>query len=110
MTVAGNGSASSSATASASTRAAPVATDVSCPKSSSRPLRQRTRKKVKGRVHWDEKAIEEHNKERGTRQKIDEPDTPFVRSPQASDSEGGPASSDDEQRLHLRLAQVGQLP
>lgn len=68
-----------------------------------RVSRQRTRKKTKGRVHWDEQVIEEHNKERGTRQKIDEPDTPFVRSPQtASDSEGGPASSDDEHRLSVR--------
>jgi len=42
-----------------------------------------------GRVHWDEQVIAEHDKERGTRQKIDEPDTPFVRSPQTtSDSEG----------------------
>ncbi|CAJ1375843.1 unnamed protein product [Effrenium voratum] len=39
------------------------------------------------RVHWDEQCIAEHDKERGTRQKIDEPDTPFVRSPQTSDSE-----------------------
>lgn len=70
------------------------------PKSSK--LRQRHRKKAKGRVTWDEQAIAEHDKERGTRQKIDEPDTPFVRSPQtASDSEAGPASSDDEHR-HFR--------
>lgn len=53
----------------------------------------------KGHVHWDEQAIAEHDKERGTRQKIDEPDTPFVHSPQtASDSEGGFASSDDEHK------------
>ncbi|CAE7363777.1 unnamed protein product [Symbiodinium natans] len=38
-------------------------------------------------VKWDEQCIAEHDKERGTRQKIDEPDTPFVRSPQTSDSE-----------------------
>eukprot|EP00927_Polykrikos_kofoidii_P050350 TRINITY_DN44266_c0_g1_i1.p1 TRINITY_DN44266_c0_g1~~TRINITY_DN44266_c0_g1_i1.p1 ORF type:complete len:591 (+),score=88.11 TRINITY_DN44266_c0_g1_i1:126-1898(+) len=56
------------------------------------------------RVYWDEQIIAEHDKERGTRQKIDEPDTPFVRSPQKeSDSEGGPMSSDDEQhRLSFR--------
>lgn len=63
------------------------------------------RKKPEARVTWDEKAIAEHDKERGTRQKIDEPDTPFIRSPQtASDSEGGcPLSSDDEQkRLSIR--------
>jgi len=63
----------------------------------------RPRNQSKGRVHWDEQAIAEHDKERGTRMKIDEPDTPFVRSPQtASDSEGGPASSDDEHRPHVR--------
>lgn len=39
------------------------------------------------RVHWDEECIAEHDKERGTRQKIDEPDTPFVRSPESSDDE-----------------------
>jgi len=61
-------------------------------------LRTRRREtNSKGRVHWDEQSIAEHDKERGTRQKIDEPDTPYVRSPQtASDSEGGVASSDDD--------------
>eukprot|EP00438_Fugacium_kawagutii_P016156 Skav224590 [mRNA] locus=scaffold2684:133988:142555:- [translate_table: standard] len=39
------------------------------------------------RVTWDEECIAEHDKERGTRQKIDEPDTPFVRSPTGSDDE-----------------------
>lgn len=39
------------------------------------------------RVHWDEECIAEHDKDRGTRQKIDEPDTPFVRSPTGSDDE-----------------------
>mmetsp|Transcript_47943 Transcript_47943/g.111866 ORF Transcript_47943/g.111866 Transcript_47943/m.111866 type:complete len:591 (-) Transcript_47943:140-1912(-) len=66
-------------------------------------LRPRPRKKTKGsfRVHWDEQIIAEHDKERGTRQKIDEPDTPFIRSPQtASDSEGGVLSSDDEHAQH----------
>ena len=29
-------------------------------------------------VKWDEETISEHDKDRGTRQKIDEPDTPFV--------------------------------
>lgn len=63
----------------------------------------RRRKVNKGHVHWDEQAIAEHDKERGTRQKIDEPDTPYVRSPQtASDSEGGPASSDDEHHRGVR--------
>lgn len=43
---------------------------------------------IKSRVTWDEHIIAEHDKDRGTRQKIDEPDTPFVRSPQTtSDNE-----------------------
>jgi len=33
------------------------------------------------RVKWDEDTIAEHDKDRGTRMVIDEPDTPFVRSP-----------------------------
>mmetsp|Transcript_14331 Transcript_14331/g.23363 ORF Transcript_14331/g.23363 Transcript_14331/m.23363 type:complete len:157 (+) Transcript_14331:183-653(+) len=32
-----------------------------------------------GHVHFDEAVISEHDKLRGTRQKIDEPDTPFHR-------------------------------
>lgn len=32
-------------------------------------------------VRWDEATIAEHDKDRGTRMVIDEPDTPFVRSP-----------------------------
>ena len=34
--------------------------------------------KEKDGVKWDEWTIAEHDKERGTRQKIDEPKTPFV--------------------------------
>eukprot|EP00930_Biecheleria_cincta_P044389 TRINITY_DN30508_c0_g1_i1.p1 TRINITY_DN30508_c0_g1~~TRINITY_DN30508_c0_g1_i1.p1 ORF type:complete len:203 (-),score=51.87 TRINITY_DN30508_c0_g1_i1:170-751(-) len=40
------------------------------------------------RVTWNEENLAEHDKERGTRQKIDEPPTPFVRSP--------PSISEDE--------------
>lgn len=29
-------------------------------------------------IRWDEKTIAEHDKERGTRMKIDEPDTPYA--------------------------------
>ncbi|CAE7331158.1 unnamed protein product [Symbiodinium natans] len=32
-------------------------------------------------VSWDEENLAEHDKERGTRQKIEEPPTPFVHSP-----------------------------
>lgn len=39
-------------------------------------------------VHWDEELLAEQDKERGTRQKIDEPPTPWAGSP--------PSVSDDE--------------
>ena len=53
---------------------------------------------VKGHVKFDEATIAEHDKDRsaysssanklrGTRMKIDEPDTPFARSPARTDSE-----------------------
>ena len=38
-------------------------------------------------VRFDEATIAEHDKERGTRMVIDEPDTPFARSPLMSESE-----------------------
>ncbi len=38
-------------------------------------------------VHFDERIIAEHDKDRGTRMPIDEPDTPFARSPLVSESE-----------------------
>lgn len=40
---------------------------------------QRRESHSKG-VRWDEEVIKEHDKERGTRQRIDEPKTPFNRS------------------------------
>lgn len=40
-------------------------------------------------VRWDEETIAEHDKLRGTRQKIDEPDTPFHRDSFIEDSEEG---------------------
>eukprot|EP00746_Dinoflagellata_sp_MGD_P020265 gnl/MRDRNA2_/MRDRNA2_147204_c0_seq1.p1 gnl/MRDRNA2_/MRDRNA2_147204_c0~~gnl/MRDRNA2_/MRDRNA2_147204_c0_seq1.p1 ORF type:complete len:383 (-),score=80.68 gnl/MRDRNA2_/MRDRNA2_147204_c0_seq1:48-1139(-) len=49
---------------------------------SPKALKKRGKKKKQlNRVTWDEIAIAEHDKERGTRQKIDEPDTPYIRSP-----------------------------
>lgn len=65
---------------------------VTSPRSSK--LRQR-RKKNKGRVHWDEQAIAEHDKQRS--------DTTWVRSRQtASDCETYMASSDDDHRISFR--------
>ena len=42
-------------------------------------------------IQWDEETIAEHDKERGTRQKIDEPPTPYAygtESPMAVDEKG----------------------
>ena len=41
--------------------------------------REREDKRIKKttRIKWDEEIINEHDKERGTRQKIDEPPTPY---------------------------------
>ena len=48
-------------------------------------------KKTHIRIRWDEETIAEHDKERGTRQKIDEPNTPFAHHPGAAEEE----SNDD---------------
>eukprot|EP00439_Symbiodinium_sp_Y106_P049533 s4931_g6.t1 len=57
-------------------------------------------------VHWDEQCIAEHDKERGTRQKIDEPDTPFIRSPESSSEEEeafAPSTSTSSSKRHEEL-------
>ncbi|KAK8803225.1 hypothetical protein WA158_000919 [Blastocystis sp. Blastoise] len=41
-------------------------------------LNKENHRKPRKHVTWDEVTIQEQDKERGTRQKIDEPDTPFV--------------------------------
>merc|ERR1712113_283869 len=51
---------------------------------------------------WDEETIAEHDKERGTRQKIDEPPTPFNRSP-LSDSEEEEHTGVDPAEVAARL-------
>jgi len=59
---------------------------VSAPKQTLEPLD--TREKPGGRpgIQWDEETIKEHDKDRGTRQVIDEPKTPFVKEdPQLKD-------------------------
>jgi len=38
------------------------------------------------KITWDEDCIKEHDKERGTRQRIDEPNTPYVYYDEPSDS------------------------
>lgn len=44
-------------------------------------------------IIWDEPTIAEHDKERGTRQKIDEPPTPFRYDSSDRDGEGGDRGS-----------------
>ena len=45
-------------------------------------------KKAKKHLKWDEEAIEEHDLLRGTRMKIEEPDTPFAYYDSGSESDG----------------------
>merc|ERR1712087_262069 len=45
---------------------------------------------------WDEETIAEHDKERGTRQKIEEPNTPWILSPEMSnEATPGPGATPD---------------
>ena len=41
------------------------------------PTKSKKKKARVGGIQWDEPTIAEHDKERGTRMKIEEPDTPF---------------------------------
>ena len=54
------------------------------------------------RVTFDEKVISEHDLDRGTRQRIDEPPTPYCHSP--ASSHGG--TDDDDQHAHSTLSDV----
>ena len=51
----------------------------------------------KPKITWDEEVIAEHDKERGTRQKIDEPNTPFHYVP-ADDDENDANGTDQPRR------------
>ncbi|CAL1128406.1 unnamed protein product [Cladocopium goreaui] len=53
-------------------------------------------------VSWDEANLAEHDKERGTRRKIDEPKTPWAQSPVSSEDEG--AKSPDGPKAALDAA------
>jgi len=51
-------------------------------------------------VKWDETTIQEHDKERGTRQKIDEPKTPYhLEHEEALAAFGGAAEKEDVDML-----------
>eukprot|EP00403_Amphidinium_massartii_P042543 CAMPEP_0178443892 /NCGR_PEP_ID=MMETSP0689_2-20121128/39166_1 /TAXON_ID=160604 /ORGANISM="Amphidinium massartii, Strain CS-259" /LENGTH=183 /DNA_ID=CAMNT_0020067987 /DNA_START=30 /DNA_END=578 /DNA_ORIENTATION=- len=63
---------------------------------------QRDPQKSSGRhIQWDEDNLAEHDKDRGTRQKIDEPPTPYVWSPAAM-------SEDDESGARSRSASAAR--
>mmetsp|Transcript_41168 Transcript_41168/g.65244 ORF Transcript_41168/g.65244 Transcript_41168/m.65244 type:complete len:175 (-) Transcript_41168:43-567(-) len=47
-------------------------------------------------VSWDEANLAEHDKERGTRRKIDEPKTPWAPSPVSSEDEGAKSPKSPE--------------
>lgn len=60
----------------------------------------RTPKKTGGKVlTWDEETIAEHDLERGTRQKIEEPNTPWL---------GSPSTSGRESAIHSCTPQAGE--
>ena len=61
------------------------------------------------RLVWDEDAIEEHDKLRGTRMKIDEPDTPYTHYDASADEDANPPRSPDESELqHDALSLASQ--
>lgn len=61
------------------------------------------RKKKTRVIKWDEETIAEHNKERGTRQKIDEPPTPYQYQ-SASESEYSASESDAEFSMSEKMS------
>ncbi|KAF4651846.1 hypothetical protein FOZ61_010116 [Perkinsus olseni] len=59
------------------------------------------------RIRFDEAVIAEHDLERGTRMTIDEPDTPFVRTPLSSGESSEDSSSTHGGRgAHIRMGEV----
>jgi hypothetical protein len=56
-------------------------------------------KKTPIRIRWDEETIAEHDKERGTRQKIDEPNTPFAHHPAAAEEETSDGMLGDHEQI-----------
>uniref|UniRef100_A0A7S0AN76 Protein phosphatase inhibitor 2 n=1 Tax=Pyrodinium bahamense TaxID=73915 RepID=A0A7S0AN76_9DINO len=69
----------------------PAATAPTTPRVSGRKRRRELPPDV--HVRWDEATIAEHDKERGTRQKIDEPPTPFAWSPPSASEDSDAAGA-----------------
>ena len=66
--------------------------------------------KKKERVTFDEVTIAEHDKLRGTRQKIDEPDTPFERTvKEVEEDDGGGNDEGSEGVIHGGVLKLGDL-
>ncbi|EER02800.1 conserved hypothetical protein [Perkinsus marinus ATCC 50983] len=61
------------------------------------------------RIRFDEEVIAEHDLERGTRMTIDEPDTPFVRTPMSSGESSEDSSSTLGEGGHRSRLQLGEV-
>jgi len=62
--------------------------------------------KKKKELHWDEEAIEEHDQLRGTRMKIEEPNTPFTTYDSGAESDGSHPKSPIQQQNPLNWDQL----
>jgi len=71
---------------------------------------QELRKKSKRSVKFDEETIAEHDKERGTRMKIDEPKTPYVREEPFSFPEQEKVGDDDDDDIPILNSAVVFTP
>eukprot|EP01042_Synura_sphagnicola_P036070 gene36070-46154_t len=70
---------------------------------------QPEKKKQKISIKWDEVTIAEHDKERGSRQKIDEAPTPFRYGSESDQSEAESGSSDGEHLTRRRKVSAGSF-
>lgn len=66
--------------------------------SASSPLREG--KRSSRNIKWDEDTIAEHDKERGTRQKIDEPPTPYRYQSGSDRSDSGESAGEGDDSFH----------
>lgn len=60
---------------------------------------KKTRKKKKGGLKWDEAKIQEHDLLRGTRMKIEEPDTPYHHYDSGSETDGSHNANKNQPQL-----------
>jgi protein phosphatase inhibitor 2 len=81
-------SAATSAATSTATATTGILTDVKPALITDKSKRRHQSKKQAPHLKWDEKAIEEHDQLRGTRMKIDEPNTPYTHYDSGSETDG----------------------